>query len=208
VVVVDDHPLFVEALTAVLGAEGFEVVGVAVRHDEVLDLVAETRPDAVLLDLTMPGGDGYTCLQELRTQHPGTAVLVVSGADAPVAASKVLKLGAAGFVGKALSAPELGHALRIMLRGQPVYYALPEDTSAPEEAARDYERDRGGLTRREREILQLVAEGLSNPAIGRKLRVTEQTVKFHVSNIFKKLDASNRTEAALRARQLRLLTET
>lgn len=208
VVVVDDHPLFVEALSAALVAAGVEVVGVAVRGDEVLGLVAETRPDAVLLDLSMPGGDGYTCLQQLRTEHPDVAVVVVSGADVPVAASKVLKLGASGFVGKAVSAPDLAHAVRITLGAQPVYYALPEDRSAPEDESRDHAGSSGALTRRQLEILQLVAQGLSNGAIGRKLWVTEQTVKFHVANLLKKLDVRNRTEAARRAHELGLLTET
>ena len=207
VLVADDHPLFVQALTAALVADGYEVVGVAVRHDEVLDLVAQTRPDAVLLDLNMPGGDGYSCLQQLRTQHPAVAVVVVSGADASVAASEVLKLGAAGFIGKTVSVREFAHALRIMLRRQPVYYPRPDDTRAPKEAGHDQAAKRRGLTRRELEILQLVAQGLSNRAIARTLCVTEQTVKFHVSNILKKLDVSNRTQAAGRARELRLLTK-
>src|SRR5215210_4727972 len=83
VVLVDDHPLYAEALTVALVAEGLEVVGVAERGDEVLALVAETRPDGVLLDLKMPGMDGYACLEQLRAQHPGIPVLVDSGADAP-----------------------------------------------------------------------------------------------------------------------------
>src|SRR4051794_18663465 len=208
VVVADDHPLFVQALTAALVEEGLEVVGVAERGEQVLELVAETRPDAVLLDLKMPGMDGYTCLQQLRTQHPEIPVLVVSGADAPVAAArKVLKLGAAGFVGKAVSAPQLAHALWIMLRKQPVYYALPEDTSAPQTEPDGAASDRAGLTRRELEILQLIADGLSNSAIARKLWVTEHTAKFHVSNILKKLGATNRTEAAHGAHELGLLSD-
>jgi len=206
VVVADDHPLFVEALRAALVAGGLEVVGVAERGDEVLELVAETQPDAVLLDLAMPGMDGYNCLEQLRTQHPEIPVLVVSGADAPVAATRVLKLGAAGFVGKAVSAPELAHALRIMLRRQPVYYALPEDPSIPEPEHDARALDRSGLTLRELEILQLVAKGLSNPAIGRKLWVTEQTVKFHVSNTLRKLSVANRAGAVQRAYELGLLS--
>jgi DNA-binding NarL/FixJ family response regulator len=210
-VVADDHALFVHALTAALVAEGLEVVGVATRGEDVVDLVAETRPDAVLLDLGMPGLDGYACLEQLREQHPDVPVVVVSGADAPGAAIRALELGAAAFVGKTVSAPELGHALRIMLGKQPVYYALP---SAAGEALLPRAPAAGvvgaasrELTHRELEILQLVADGLSNPRIARKLWVTEQTVKFHVSNILKKLGATNRTEAAFRAKQLGLLRD-
>jgi len=210
VVVAEDHPLFADALTAALLAEGCEVVGVAARGDQVLDLVATTRPDAVLLDLTMPGMDGYTCLQQLRAQHADIPVLVVSGADAPVAATKVLELGAAGFIGKAVPAADLAHALRIMLRGQPVYYALPKDAAEPvppPEPAANAAPPATRFTRRELEILQLVAEGMSNKAIAQKLWVTEQTAKFHISNILQKLKATNRTEAARRAHELGLIDE-
>jgi len=207
--VADDHPLFVEAVSAALAADGVDVVGIASRGDEVVALVAETRPDVVLLDLSMPGTDGYACLQQLRARHPEIPVLVVSALDARVAARQVLAIGAAGFVGKTVAATELAHAVRVMLRKQPVYYALPpEDSTEPmrrlEPAAG---ASAGALTRRELEILQLVAEGMSNRAIARKLWITEQTAKFHVSNILKKLDATNRTEATCRADKLGLIRE-
>jgi len=211
VVVADDHPLFVEALKTALGAEGLEVVGVAERGDEVLDVVTGTCPDVVLLDLTMPGADGYALLEQLCTQHPDIPVLVVSGADVPVAASKALRLGAAGFVGKAVPGRELAHAIRVAIAKQPVFYPLPEDATVPL-------RERNGhsgvdpstrrvhvLTRRELEILQLAASGMSNAAIAKKLWVTQQTVKFHMSNTLRKLGVANRTGAVQRAYELGLL---
>jgi DNA-binding NarL/FixJ family response regulator len=209
VVVADDHPLFVEALKTALDAEGVEVVGVAERGDEVLDVVASTRPDAVLLDLKMPGADGYALLEQLRTQHPEIPVLVVSGADVPVAAGKALQLGAAGFVGKAVAGRELAHAVRVALGKQPVYYALPEDATVPQQRSNGHSDVDPStppvLTRRELEILQLAAGGLSNPAIAKQLWVTQQTVKFHISNVLRKLGVANRAGAVQRAHELGLL---
>jgi DNA-binding NarL/FixJ family response regulator len=208
VVVADDHPLFVEALRTALSAEGFEVVGVAERGDEVLDLVASTCPDAVLLDLKMPGADGYALLEQLRTRHPEIAVLVVSGADIPAAAGKALQLGAAAFVGKAIRGPELAHAVRVAIGKQPVYYPLPEDATLPRGTNGHSGVDpstRPVLTRRELEILQLAAGGMSNPAIAKKLWVTQQTVKFHISNTLRKLGVVNRTAAVQRAYDLGLI---
>jgi DNA-binding NarL/FixJ family response regulator len=208
VVVADDHPLFVEALKTALDAEGVEVVGVAERGDEVLDVVASTRPDAVLLDLKMPGADGYALLEQLRTQYPEIPVLVVSGADVPLAAGKALQLGAAGFVGKAVAGRELAHAVRVALGKQPVYYALPDDAKVPPPSNGHSHADPSTppvLTRRELEILQLAASGMSNPAIAKQLWVTQQTVKFHISNMLRKLGVANRTGAVQRAYELGLL---
>jgi DNA-binding NarL/FixJ family response regulator len=208
VVVADDHPLFVEALKAALCAEGLEVVGVAERGDEVLDVVATTSPDAVLLDLKMPGTDGYALLEQLSTRHPDIPVLVVSGADVPVAASKALQLGAAGFVGKTVHGRELAHAVRVALAKEAVYYAPPEDATVPPRRNGHGVADpsaRPALTQRELEILQLAAGGLSNPEIAKKLWVTQQTVKFHISNILRKLGVANRTGAVQHAYELGLL---
>jgi len=205
---VEDDPRIRAALGMALVDQGYRVVE-AETGERALRALREAEPDVVLLDLTMPGGDGYALLEQLCTQHPDIPVLVVSGADVPVAASKALRLGAAGFVGKAVPGRELAHAIRVAIAKQPVFYPLPEDATVPL-------RERNGhagvdpstrpvLTRRELEILQLAASGMSNAAIAKKLWVTQQTVKFHISNTLRKLGVANRTGAVQRAYELGLL---
>jgi DNA-binding NarL/FixJ family response regulator len=208
VVVADDHPLFVEALRAVLEQDGIEILGSTGRGDDVVRLVAETSPDVLLLDLAMPRRDGLECLAEIRQRFPEVEVIVVSADDRPDVIECALGLGAVCFVGKTIAPEELTHAIRVVAdRSSSVIYA------ASSAAARQQEKAAGppapaspeyGLTKREREILSLVVEGHSNAELARMLWVTEQTVKFHLSNIYRKLSVANRTQAAAKARGLAL----
>ena len=205
VVLVDDHPLFLEALGRQLEAEGIEVAGTTTRAEEAVDLTGDARPDIVLLDLRMPGMDGLVALQKLREEHPDVKVVILSGENDAGRIDRALAAGAAAFVVKTASADDIAHALRAVMGDATVYYTTPRETSeaSPEPAA----PDAAGLTRREREILALVAAGHSNARLGRMLWVTEQTIKFHLSNIYRKLGVSNRTEAAARAYSLGLLSD-
>src|SRR4051794_14588085 len=192
VVLVDDHPLFLEALGRQLTAEGIEVAGTTTRAEEAVELTGSARPDIVLLDLRMPGMDGLDALQKLREEHPEVKVVILSGENDAGRIDRALAAGAAAFVVKTASADDIAHALRAVMGDATVYYTTPRETGeAPPEPA----PDAAGLTRREREILALVAAGHSNARLGRMLWVTEQTIKFHLSNIYRKLGVSNRTEA-------------
>jgi len=171
-------------------ADGFEVVGEAHTGGQVLPLVARTEPDLVLLDLRMPEADGLTCLDRIRQRHPKVKVVMLSVSTDPEVIQTVLNHGASAYIVKSVDPVDLPSALRQSLQGT-VFTAvgLPE-TSAEEDAAKA-----AGLTDRETTILKALARGLSNEAIGKELWVAEQTVKFHLTNIYRKLGVSNRTEA-------------
>jgi DNA-binding NarL/FixJ family response regulator len=194
VVIADDHRLIVDGIKRSLEASGdFEIVGEASSGSQVLPLVARTNPDLVMLDLRMPGADGLTCLSRIRKQHPNVKVVILSVSTDENVIQTVLKRGASAYIVKTINPIDLPSVLRQAMEGT-VYSAvgLPERND-PARAA--------GLTERETAILTALARGLSNEAIGKELWVAEQTVKFHLTNIYRKLGVSNRTEAARLAYQ-------
>ena len=194
VVIADDHRLIVDWIKRSLeSSDDFEVVGEATSGSQVIPLVARTNPDLVLLDLRMPGADGLTCLTRIRKQHPNVKVVILSVSTDENVIQTVLKRGASAYIVKTINPIDLPSALRQAMEGT-VYSAigLPERND-PARAA--------GLTERETAILTALARGLSNEAIGKELWVAEQTVKFHLTNIYRKLGVSNRTEAARLAYQ-------
>jgi DNA-binding NarL/FixJ family response regulator len=194
VVIADDHRLIVDGIKRSLEAsDDFEVVGEASSGSQVLPLVARTNPDLVILDLRMPGADGLTCLSRIRKQHPNVKVVILSVSTDENVIQTVLKRGASAYVVKTINPIDLPSVLRQAMEGT-VYSAvgMPERND-PARAA--------GLTERETAILTALARGLSNEAIGKELWVAEQTVKFHLTNIYRKLGVSNRTEAARLAYQ-------
>jgi DNA-binding NarL/FixJ family response regulator len=191
VLIADDHPLFLAGVRALLGREeGFTVIGEARYGPEVLPLVSRLHPDLLLLDLRMPGLDGLACLERVRARHPKLKIVVLSMCTEPEQIQAAFKRGACGYVLKSIDANDLTSAIRQAVDGTAYHAfglpALDEDTSAR----------LAGLTEREIEIVKAVARGLSSQAIGKELWVTEQTVKFHLTNIYRKLNVSNRTEAA------------
>jgi len=203
VLLVEDHPLFVAAARAALTAADtsavrFEVVGAAREGSQVLPLVHRLRPDLVLLDLGLPQMDGLIVLERLRQRFPEVKVVVFSGRDDPDVIKSAFARGAAGYLLKSIDPVDLASTLRQVVE-QTAFVPLVAGQAAEVSPAH-------GLTEREAAILVLVAQGLSNTQIGGRLFVTEATVKFHVTNIFRKLGASNRTEAAQLAYQLGLAT--
>jgi DNA-binding NarL/FixJ family response regulator len=172
VVLADDHPLFLEALRSALEAEQVEVVGAVGRGDDLLELVAERRPDVVLLDLDLPGLDGMSCLRELRVRSPKVRVVIVSAHDDPALVEEALAAGATTFVAKTADTAELLRAVELPRRRPP----------RPPRASTEL-----GLTSRELEILRLAADGHSNAALARILWLSEPTVKSHLSSVYRKL---------------------
>ena len=209
VVIADDHPLVVEAIAQVFRDEGeFEIIGTAASGAQVAPLVARTSPDLVLLDLQMPVLDGLSCLALLREKHPHVKVVVFSGSEHREQIELALSTGAAAYIAKSINPLDIPAMLRQALAGN-VYYSTPRvDPQAISHMRQTSEREqvRGetGLTTRELEILTAVSEGLSNRQVGKKLFLSDQTVKFHLHNIYGKLGVSNRTEAAGVAHQLGL----
>lgn len=197
VLIADDHRLIVAGIRRALEVEEeeFEVVGEANTGAQVLPLVGRTDPDVVLLDIRMPKMDGLLCLEQIRARYPQVKVVMLSVFSDPEHIQMALLHGASGYIVKTINPRDLPSALRQAVEGS-VYHAigLPEITEETEARA-------AGLTERELTILKAVARGLSNQAIGHELWVTEQTVKFHLTNIYRKLGVANRTEAARYAYQ-------
>jgi DNA-binding NarL/FixJ family response regulator len=196
VLLADDHRLILDGVRRVLeAAGGLEVVGEATTGSQVLGLVRRTRPDVVLLDLRMPELDGLACLDWIKKRHPRVKVVVLSVSFDEKLVETVLARGASAYVVKSVQPVDLPGVIRRSLREDiDKVIGLPVDRSA--NAARA-----AGLTRRELAILTAVAQGKSNPAIAKELWVAEQTVKFHLTSIYRKLGVHNRTEAARRAYQ-------
>ena len=188
VLIADDHDLMVAALRRVLAVrDDFEIVGQAKTGDDVLPLVLETRPDVVLLDIGMPGIDGIECARRIRSRRPEVRILILTAHGDVASVEAAERAGADGFIVKSIGAPDLVELLASPTEG---YFlaGLPEHS----DAAR--------LTSRERVVLRALAEGLTNREIGRELWISEDTVKFHLKNLYRKLGASDRAELALRAR--------
>ena len=152
------------------------------------------QPDLVLLDLRMPGADGLTCLAQIRKRYPDVKVIILSGFDRRERHPDGPEARCSAYIVKSISPIDLPAALRQAIEGN-VFSAIgmPEHNDSAARAA--------GLTDRETAILTALARGLSNEAIGKELWVAEQTVKFHLTNIYRKLGVSNRTEAARLAYQ-------
>jgi len=206
VVLADDHPLFLQALREAVERAGISVVGTAMRGDELLEVTAKVEADAVLLDLSMPGYDGFECLERLRQRHPRLKLIVVSATDDEGTIRRVLELGAVCFVGKATNPDDLAGAIHVLLSD-----SIHLGTRRVSQNGHATEADRSDatnlLTPRELEILRLAADGKSNVEMAKVLWVTEQTVKFHLSNLYRKLKVSNRTGASRWAQRHGLLDE-
>jgi DNA-binding NarL/FixJ family response regulator len=196
VVIADDHRLILEGVrTALEASDDVEIVGEAHTGSQVLPLVRREAPDVVLLDIRMPGMDGLTCIDAIRKRHPKVKVVVLSVFADDEHIEAALKQGASGYIVKSINPFDLPAALRQAVEGTG-YNAVGFPEQTEDTMARS-----AGLTEREIPILKAVARGLSNGAIASELWITEQTVKFHLTNIYRKLGVSNRTEAARYAYQ-------
>jgi two-component system, NarL family, response regulator LiaR len=196
VLLADDHRLILDGVRKALeDTDEFEVVGEATSGSQVMPLVNRTSPDVVLLDIRMPGTDGLVCLDQIRKRNPAIKVIVLSASTDPKLIENVLKRGASAYIVKSVNPIDLPSVIRQAL-DETVYTAigLPDDSSASAAKA-------AGLTSRELAILTALAQGMSNAAIAKQLWVAPQTVKFHLTNIYRKLSVANRTEAARYAYQ-------
>ena len=192
-IILDSHPLWLDALEPFLLESGIDVVARATSPDHALELLAEHKPDLFITELRLNGKmGGAACVREAMRRFPTLNVIVLSGYDDPISIEEALSAGAAAFVSKSARPDDLASAVRQVF-AHSVYLA-----NRPQRRIRRASRQSDrlpGLTRREAEILELVAEGYSNGRVAKMLWVTDQTVKFHLSNIYRKLGVTNRTEA-------------
>ncbi|MBY2919444.1 response regulator [Rhizobium leguminosarum] len=196
IAIVDDHPLFREGVSRSLSEiEDFVVVGEGASADDAATLAASQRPDVVLLDVSMPEG-GIEAISEIVVRSPQTKVLMLTASEEVDPLVAALRRGAAGYVVKGIGSRGLAEAIRTVVGGS--RFISPSMRAKVEKSLLDRP---ASLTARETEVIELVAEGLSNKHIGRRLNLQEKTIKHHMTEILSKLGASNRTEAAIRWRQ-------
>jgi DNA-binding NarL/FixJ family response regulator len=192
VLVVDDHRLMLAAVRRALGrSPHLEVVGEVDEAMKVLPAVSELQPDVVLLDIRMPELDGLTCLERLRRQHPQVAVVILSTFAGDDYVDAARDRGAAGYIVKTVDPLGLPEMVRDAVGSGEFLVFRPELDDAPHEAQAAH-----GLSDRELAIVRALARGLTNKEIGRELFVSEQTVKFHLRNVYRKLEIGSRAEAA------------
>ncbi|MDR6979270.1 DNA-binding NarL/FixJ family response regulator [Streptomyces sp. 3330] len=201
VVVADDQTVVREGIVMLLGLlPGVEVVGAAGDGEEAVRLVAELAPDVVLMDLRMPRCDGVEATRRIRSEHPGTQVVVLTTYADDESLFPALKAGARGYLTKDAGGDEIVRAVHSVLSGDAglspsVQRRLLERLSAPEPEPAAPAAVPDGLTTREAEVLVLIAEGLSNQEIARRLSVSTATVKTHINNMFSKTGLKDRAQA-------------
>lgn len=211
ILLVDDHAILREGLKMVLGLEpDLDVVGEAANGKEGVELALKLRPQLVLMDVLMTGIDGIDACRQIKSQLPDTKVLMLTSHDAAQAVEAAVLAGASGYLLKNGGREDLLQGIRAVAEGQSLL--SPSITAKVLErfahlTRKERERENDLLSQREKEVLVLVARGLTNREIAAELVITENTVRNHISHILDKLGLSRRSQAATYAVQHRLLDE-
>jgi DNA-binding NarL/FixJ family response regulator len=206
VLIVDDHPMFRAGLAAMLASmDGIAVVGQAADGQEAIDMAREVVPDVVVMDLQMPGMNGTEATRVMTQTSPHLAVLVLTMFQDDDSVFAAMRAGARGYLLKGADEDEIVRAIQALARGEAIFgpevasrliefFTAPRSAQQPAEAFPE-------LTDREREVLELIAQGRSNGWIAQHFVLSPKTVRNHVSNIFAKLRVADRAEAIVRARE-------
>lgn len=210
ILIADDHALFRDSLRSLLESQDIEVVGEAKNGQEAIDLSWESKPDVVLMDLTMPEMDGLEATKRIATELPDVKVVVLTASDEDNNLFEAIKSGAKGYLLKDLKSEQFFKLLEGVERGEPaltpaVARKLLDEFARPKKPTKE-EYDPDALTDREREVLELMVQGTtSNRRLAKHLGVSENTVKFHVRNILDKLHLHNRAQVVAYALRTRLV---
>jgi DNA-binding NarL/FixJ family response regulator len=195
-VLLDRHPLWLDAMEKLLTTVGVDVVGRASHADDAVELIGELRPDVFVAGVDVSSAEQVTCIKRAKEVHPEVKAVVVDDNTNPEEIDFAFAAGASVYCVKTATQDDLASAIRQVFE-RSIFLATSGGTGAAQAPAPiPTPTTAGELTRREHEILRLVAEGYSNSQLAKMLWVTEQTVKFHLSNIYRKLDVANRTEAS------------
>jgi len=200
----DDHRMLREGLRRSMSEQGFDVVGEAGDGDEAVRLADKLRPDVILMDVTMPEIDGVEATRQIHSALPDVRVVMLTmHADQDVLA-EAIRAGASGYLVKDCSTEEIASAVRLAVSGETAL--SPQLAASMLDEVRRLDRNVGFaaederiITRREEEVLQLIADGCSTPEVAARLFISQKTVKNHLASIYQKLDARDRTQAVLAA---------
>ena len=200
----DDHRMLREGLRRSMAEQGFDMVGEARDGAEAVELARVLQPDVILMDVTMPELDGVEATRRIRSALPQVKVVMLTmHADQDVLASAI-RAGASGYLVKDCSTEEIAEAVRMTARGDTII--SPRLAASMLDEVRRIDRPSAGVsdeervvTRREEEVLQLIADGCSTPEVAERLYISQKTVKNHLASIYQKLDARDRTQAVLQA---------
>ncbi len=199
----DDHRMLREGLRRSLTEDGFDVIGEASDGEEAVRLAGDLRPDVVLMDVTMPDVDGVEATRRIRRLYPDIQVVMLTMHADQAVISEALRAGAAGYLVKDCSIEEIASAIRLAANDEAdlspsLAGAMLSEVRrmTPEPSMEDNEQV---VTRREIDVLQLIADGCSTPEVAEKLFISQKTVKNHLASIYQKLDARDRTQAVLMA---------
>ena len=199
----DDHRMLRQGLRRSLADEGFDVIGEASDGEEAVRLAGELQPDVVLMDVSMPEMDGVEATRRIRAEHPGVRVVMLTmHADRDVLV-EAIRAGADGYLVKDCSVDEVADAVRQAAAGQTsltpeLAASMLVEVRRLDEAVPADSEDRI-VSKREEEVLQLIADGCSTPEVAARLYISQKTVKNHLASIYEKLDARDRTQAVLQA---------